>query len=332
MGDAVTGAGGTPPSVVFGPVPSRRLGRSMGINNIPSKHCSYSCVYCQVGRTTNMSVTRRVFYDPDSILRELTEKLDEVRAGGDAVDYVTVVPDGEPTLDINLGRLLDGINSTGVPSAVISNSSLITYPDVREELMRSSWVSLKADGVRTEVWKAVDRPHGALRLENILEGIMEFSRDHSGRLVTETMLVEGMNTGTRDLEALADFLAKVGPATVYLSVPSRPPAEPGIGPPSTETLNRAYQILASRLENVEYLTGYEGEDFSRSGELVAGLLSILAVHPMRESAVLRYLSDVKDPEAKLGELVRDGLVGREVHLGEVYYLLRPPASSDGSGG
>lgn len=320
--------GGAPPSVVFGPVPSRRLGRSMGINNIPSKHCSYGCVYCQVGRTTSMSVTRREFYDPDSILGDLRKRLHEVRADGGVVDYVTVVPDGEPTLDINLGRLLEGIDSLGVPSAVISNSSLIPDPAVRKELGRASWVSLKADSVRTDVWKAVDRPHGRLRLNEVLEGVLAFSREYSGELVTETMLVEGMNTGTRDLEALAGFLAEVGPETACLSVPSRPPAEQGIRPPSTGTLNRAYQILASRLENVEFLTGYEGEDFSRSGETVSGLLSILAVHPMRESAVVRYLSDREDPEARLGELLRRGLVRRELHLGEAYYLLRPPGSAE----
>ena len=314
--------------LAFGPVPSRRLGRSIGVNNIPPKHCSYSCIYCQVGRTSSMSVARRAFYRPDEILRCVESKL-HASAGTDAgVDYVTLVPDGEPTLDINLGRLLDGLREFGPPAAVITNSSLLWDARVREELARADLVSLKVDSVVPGTWKAIDRPHGRLEIREILDGILEFSRHYGGRLLTETMLVRGYNTGARELGLLCDFLEEVQPSTAYLSVPSRPPAEKDAVIPDGDILRMARDALHSALHDVELLTGYEGDDFAGSDDKVMELLGILAVHPMRESAVLRFLGGGMDPRTVLDGLIQDGKVIRRVHDGEVYYRRRFRQSED----
>ena len=131
--------------IAFGPVPSRRLGRSLGINNIPPKVCTYSCIYCQVGRTLDMQVERRSFYNPDDIAAEVREKVEKAKAVGESIDYLTFVPDGEPTLDANLGREIELLRPLGLKIAVISNGSLITRTDVRDELMQADWVSLKVD-------------------------------------------------------------------------------------------------------------------------------------------------------------------------------------------
>ena len=145
--------------IAFGPVPSRRLGRSLGINNIPPKVCTFSCVYCQVGRTTKMQVGRSSFYEPEEILRVVQDKVERTRKVGEGIDYLTFVPDGEPTLDINLGREIDLLRPLGIKIGVISNASLIGREDVREELMRADWVSLKIDSTREKVWRRCDRPH-----------------------------------------------------------------------------------------------------------------------------------------------------------------------------
>jgi len=123
--------------IAFGPVPSRRLGRSLGVNNIPPKVCTYSCVYCQVGRTIRMQVERRVFYGPEEILQAARDKVERARESGEPIDYLTFVPDGEPTLDVNLGREIELLRSLGIKIAVITNASLIWREDVREALMKA---------------------------------------------------------------------------------------------------------------------------------------------------------------------------------------------------
>jgi len=127
--------------IVFGPIPSRRLGQSLGINNIPAKTCSYSCVYCQIGRTNKMQMSRSNFYDPKDIFLETQSKINDLNTKGEKVDYITFVADGEPTLDINLGTEIELLRQFGIKIAVITNASLIWMDDVKRDLM-------KADGIR----------------------------------------------------------------------------------------------------------------------------------------------------------------------------------------
>jgi wyosine [tRNA(Phe)-imidazoG37] synthetase (radical SAM superfamily) len=276
--------------IAFGPVPSRRLGRSLGINNIPPKICTYACTYCQLGRTIKLQVDRRPFYEPEEIVRAVGEKVTRTREAGESIDYLTFVPDGEPTLDIHLGREIELLRPLGLPLAVISNASLIWQQDVRKDLMSADWVSLKIDAVQEEMWHRVNRPHGRLELATILEGALMFATDYGGELVTETMLVAGVNDGEEHLRAIAGFLARLQPARAYLSVPTRPPAEPWAQVPDEQVVNRAYQLLRKEVEQVEYLIGYEGNAFASTGDVEEDLLSITAVHPMREDAVRTFLA------------------------------------------
>lgn len=184
---------------VFGPVPSRRLGRSLGINNIPPKICSYSCVYCQLGRTSRLRLERRTFYEPDKIRRDVEDKAREALRLGETVDYLTFVPDGEPTLDLHLGEEIRCLRGIALKIAVITNSSLIWRPDVREDLLLADWVSLKVDSLNPDIWRKVNRPHGGLSLGRILEGISEFARVFKGELATETMLIQGLNERPEEL-------------------------------------------------------------------------------------------------------------------------------------
>jgi wyosine [tRNA(Phe)-imidazoG37] synthetase (radical SAM superfamily) len=276
--------------IAFGPVPSRRLGRSLGINNIPPKICTYSCIYCQLGRTIKMQVERRAFYEPEEVLRDVQDKVEKAGEAGETIDYLTFVPDGEPTLDINLGREIELLRSLGIKIAVITNSSLIWREDVREGLMKADWVSLKMDSVREEVWRRINRPHGSLQLTSILDGALEFAQAFKGELATETMLVEGVNEGDDHIREVAGFLARLRSATAYLAISTRPPAEEWVHPPAEEAINRAYQILSGRIDQVEYLIGYEGNAFAFTGNVEEDMLSITAVHPMREDAVSEFLA------------------------------------------
>jgi wyosine [tRNA(Phe)-imidazoG37] synthetase (radical SAM superfamily) len=309
-------------ALAFGPVPSRRLGRSLGVNNVPPKVCSYACVYCQLGRTIKMSVERQEFYQPRELLRAVEEKVQKAGHSDEKIDYLSFVPDGEPTLDSNLGQEIDLLRSLGLKIAVISNSSLIRREDVREDLRKADWVSLKVDSTRADAWRQVDRPHGSLVLDSILEGVSEFAASFGGRLVTETMLVRGINDSRAHLEEVAEFVSQVHPSVAYLSIPTRPPAQDWVQAPAEEDLNQAYQIFSERLDGVEYLIGYEGDSFAFTGGAAEDLLSITAVHPMRRDAVRALLSKAGADWSVVEGLVRGGLLVETEYAGEAFYIRR----------
>lgn len=304
----------------FGPIPSRRLGRSLGINNIPPKVCTYSCVYCQVGRTLNMQIERQAFYGPDELLQDVEKKIDEVRKAGESIDYLTFVPDGEPTLDINLGREIDLLKPFGFKIAVITNASLIWCHEVRNELTKADWVSLKVDAVNEEVWRKVNRPYRALQLSSILDGMIKFASMYHGELATETMLVKGLNDSPEHAEEIADFLARLKPDKAYISIPIRPPAETWVQPPDEEVINVSYQIFNKKIKGVEYLIGEEGNAFAATGNVAEDLLSITAVHPMREEAVREFLARAKADESIVQELLARGLLCETEYENKKFYL------------
>jgi len=307
--------------IAFGPVPSRRLGRSLGVNNIPAKICSYSCVYCQLGRTLTMQVERQAFYAPEDVQSAVESKVQKARDVGESIDYLTFVPDGEPTLDQGLGREIALLRPLGIDIAVISNASLIWREDVREELSHADWVSLKVDAVVPSIWHQVDRPHGALMLPSILEGMLEFAQSFNGKLVTETMLVRDLNDSEAHLREVADFLVRLNPACAYLAIPTRPPAEPWVQWPDEATINRAYQVLSERLQHVEYLIGYEGNAFAFTGDVEEDLLSITSVHPMREDAVRVFLTKADAGWSVVEKLVAQGRLV-ETRYGEHRFYVR----------
>ncbi len=308
----------------FGPVPSRRLGRSLGINNIPPKVCPYSCGYCQLGRTIKMQVERQPFYEPEQILEAVQTKVTSAQAAGETIDYLTFVPDGEPTLDLNLGRTIDLLRPLGIPIAVITNAALIGRQDVRADLRQADWVSLKVDAVQEAVWQQIDRPHGMLQLSAILDGALKFATDFAGKLVTETMLIAGCNDSVTVVEESAAFVAWLQPAVAYLAVPTRPPAEDWARPPSERIINRTYQIFRDRVGRVEYLIGYEGNSFAFTGNVEEDLLSITAVHPMRKEAVSKLLVRAGTGWAVVRRLIDQDQLVETQYQGSKFYLRRLP--------
>jgi wyosine [tRNA(Phe)-imidazoG37] synthetase (radical SAM superfamily) len=308
--------------LAFGPVPSRRLGRSLGINNVPPKACSYACIYCQVGRTREMTNERRAFFQAPEILQSVREKLKEAQAADERIDFLTFVPDGEPTLDINLGQHIALLQPLGFPIAVISNASLVWCEDVQQELAGADWVSLKIDAVQGATWRKINRPQRRLSLNQILKGIRALAGSLRGGLVTETMLVKDVNDSEADVEAVARFLGELQPAKAYIATPTRPPTEAWVRPVDDGTLIRAYHAFADRVQEVEYLIKYEGEAFASLGNTSEALLSILAVHPMRENAVLSFLSRAGANSELAEQLAESGLLRKVSYRGQSFYVRR----------
>ena len=306
--------------IAFGPVPSRRLGRSLGINNIPPKMCTYSCVYCQLGRTLKMRHNRCEFYKPELVLSETQHKVEDLAGVGESIDYLTFVPDGEPTLDIHIDRQIDLLRSLGIKIAVITNASLIWREDVREALYRADWVSLKIDTTRENVWHTINRPHRTLSLAAILNGMQKFAALYRGHLVTETMLVKGVNDSPANMSEVTEFILRLEPFKAYLSVPTRPPTEKWVQPSDGQRLNAAFQIMRAEIDRVEYLTGYEGNAFTYTGDVENDLLSITAVHPMREDAVKEFLSRAGNDGSLMEQLIRKKKLIKMEYKGQRFYM------------
>ena len=308
--------------LAFGPVPSRRFGSSLGVNNIPPKRCTYSCVYCQLGPTGSMRVRRRASVPVRTVARAVEERLKACQAEGVSVDYLTVVPDGEPTLDALMGAQIRALKAFGIPVAVITNGSLLWRPEVRDDLSDVGVVSVKVDTTDPQVWRRIDRPARQLRLPAILKGLEAFAADFSGETWTETMLVKGVNEGADQLRELVSFLEGIAPARAFLAVPTRPPAVAGVTPPSAQALVRAHQIFGARLRHVELLVAPESGSFGHGGDPAEDLLSILAVHPMPERVARHYLAEAGADPTLLDELLAEERIEWVGYRGERFVVGR----------
>lgn len=269
-----------------------------------------------------MQKERKAFYKPQVILRAVQEKIKKVRDAGERIDYLTFVPDGEPTLDINLEQEIDFLRALDIPVAVITNSSLIWQKGVRKALMKADWVSLKLDTAVENVWRRTDRPHRELNLNWILNGMMEFAGFFDGKLMTETMVLLNVNDRDKDLDPTADFLAGLNPAVAYVAIPTRPPAETWVESSDEKVLVRFYQVLSERIKKVEFLTGYEGDAFISTGNIETDLLAITAVHPMREDAIDSFLKKGGAKWEVVDRLLKNNKLIETVYQGEKFYVQR----------
>ncbi len=306
---------------IFGPIPSRRLGASLGVNNIPYKICSYNCVYCQVGRTLHMQVKRTLYSNPSEVFDEVKKKVERIRETQQNVDYISIVPDGEPTLDSSLGELIERLKELGLPVAVITNSSLTWDKSVQEDLKKADWVSVKIDAISPNTWKQINRPHASLSLDETLQGMQEFAGSYTGTLCTETMLVKELNDNPEELTAIANFIkSRISPYKAYIGVPTRPPAEPWVSRPEPESITAAYAIFTKEGLNAETLTGYESSGFVVTDNPVEEILEITAVHPMRSDAVKDVLNRFGVGEDVLQQLVKEGRIRKVHYEGWDYYI------------
>lgn len=306
--------------ITFGPVPSRRLGKSLGINNIIfPKTCSYSCIYCQVGKTIKKNYRREHFYNPKVIYERVVKHLNTL-SEDNYPDYLTFVSNGEPTLDENLGKAIKLLRKTDIPVAVISNASLLCFDSVKDDLQLADWVSLKMDAGDIITWYLINRPVAGLDFENILTNIKIFSDEYKGRLCTETMIVNGINDSIVNISALAEIVKRINPEIAYLTFPIRPPVEKFVKLPNTAMLNLAWQIFNKMQIKTEFLTGFEGTDTGYTGNIYEDILNITAVHPLREDALNKLLQNDGAVYAVVDSLIHQHLIKSIIYEGNKYFL------------
>jgi wyosine [tRNA(Phe)-imidazoG37] synthetase (radical SAM superfamily) len=272
---------------VFGPVPSRRLGQSLGIDTIPLKTCNWNCVYCQLGRTVPLTNARRGYIPPEVILAEVRAALAAHRPG--EIDWITFVGSGEPTLHADIGLLIRQVKAlTDLPVAVITNGALLYLQEVRQELLAADAVLPSLDAGEARLYRKINRPHPETTFDRLLLGLIDFRKVYRGKLWVEVMLVQGLNDGERELHAIAEALARIQPDAVHINLPTRPPAEAWVLPPDEEGLMRATAILGDIAEVVHPAEGTF--DLSGYESVVDAILAIITRHPMRQEELEQTLA------------------------------------------
>jgi wyosine [tRNA(Phe)-imidazoG37] synthetase (radical SAM superfamily) len=293
------------PKHVFGPVPSRRLGQSFGIDTIPLKTCNWNCVYCQLGRSTPLVNERKNYIVPEVILAEAQWALAAHRPG--EIDWITFVGSGEPTLHASLGLLIRQVKTlTAVPVAVITNGALLHLPDVRAELIAADAVLPTLDAGTPELYRRINRPHPACTYERLVAGLIAFRKMYRGRLWIEVMLVRGLNDTGPALRDIAAILHQIGPDEVHINLPTRPPAETWVQPPDDKDLMRATALLGEAAHVVQPVEGTF--DLGSGEHLTDAIVGIITRHPLREEE-LRHALVKWSPgqvEETLAELAASG--------------------------
>lgn len=282
---------------VFGPVPSRRLGRSLGIDPVPLKTCNWNCVYCQLGRTRPLINRREEYISRQEILVEVQKSLETHPPG--EIDWITFVGSGEPTLHSGLGWLIRQVQAlTSLPVAVITNGSLLHLSEVRADLAAAEAVLPTLDAGDALLYRRINRPHPACSYERLIEGLTAFRKEYTGKLWIEVMLVRGLNDSLSALRRLSDALKRIQPDRVHIVLPTRPPAETWVQPPTEEGLINAQTVLG---EIAQVVSPFDGAfDLSGFNNLDEAILAIVTRHPMRKDELVgilgRWLPEKVDQE------------------------------------
>lgn len=304
---------------VFGPVPSRRLGRSLGISPIPRKTCNFTCIYCQLGRTSNFTNTRVDFFPSEAIVEEVQKAL----LITDQIDYITIVGDGEPTLYAGLGTLINSLKKqTSFHIAVITNGALLYREDVRHDLLHTDVILPTLDAHTEKLFRLINRPHKEINLKNMVQGMKQFREEYKGQLWVEVMLVKGKNDKPEILRKIKEIIDSIGFDKVFINVPIRPPAESWVEIPDPEILLEAQNILSA-----ESISLYETSDVTsvdKTAPPEQNIVEIAQRHPLREDQVYSLLENFSknDIEDLLSRMEKEGKI-KSVTYNNKRFLIVP---------
>ena len=298
---------------IFGPVPSRRLGRSLGVDLVPFKTCTYDCIYCQLGRTTNKTMQRKEWVLTDSVIEQIKDKL------GSKPDYITLSGSGEPTLFSKLEELISKIKRlTDIPVAVLTNGSLLWLPEVRRTLKPADLVVPSLDAGSNQIFQYVNRPHHDITFSKMLEGLVKFRDEYDGKYWLEVFLLAGVTTPEVEINRLKTCINSICPDKIQVNTVTRPPAENFAEPVPQKQLN---DLAAQLYENAEVIADYKSvhkqQDFSARREDVLTLLKrrpcsiedIAAGLGLHRNEVVKYIE----------ELSSEGKIESKPHNQQLYY-------------
>ena len=305
----------TAPRFVYGPVASRRLGFSLGVDIIPFKTCTLDCVYCQLGSAGRATVRRRSWFPPEAILAQIKEAIDS----GQRIDVITFSGSGEPTLSRDLGFLIRSIKKmTGIPVAVLTNGTLLGRRDVRRDLAAADVVGPSLDAVPAALFRRVNRPHASLDNRKVIDGLVRFRDEFAGEIRLEIMLVKGVNDSPAAIEAIKRAVVRIRPDRIELNTVVRPPADRRAGALSAAALARIRASLGPKAEVVASFA--ERKQAPASGDLDRAILVTVGRRPQTAADIAAALGRHRDEVLKaLSRLLARGRIHRRDHGGKTYF-------------
>jgi wyosine [tRNA(Phe)-imidazoG37] synthetase (radical SAM superfamily) len=301
-------------TILFGPVPSRRLGLSLGVDLIPPKTCTFDCLYCQVGRTTRKTVEPKIFVPTQEVVDALRERLDKVKP-----DFVTFSGSGEPTLHAEIDQAIAFVKERGdVRTAVLTNGSLLGRADVRKRVLGADAVMPTLSTVFEKTFRTIHRPHPDLHLPDIVNGLRRLRLEYSGQLWLEVVLLAGLNDTEEEVHALRSEIERIAPDKIQLNTVVRPPSDSRALPLDRKRMEDIKNYFGSKAEIIAHPEGLRKERVH--GPLSVAILEMARRRPVTavdiSKALNRSLDDVK---STVKGLVIKGHLRSQQHMGETYY-------------
>jgi wyosine [tRNA(Phe)-imidazoG37] synthetase (radical SAM superfamily) len=304
---------------LYGPVPSRRLGRSLGIDLVPHKICTYDCIYCQIGKTTKKTLLRKEYIPKEEVLEEVKAFL---LSGDSPIDHFSLSGSGEPTLHSQIRSIIEGIKKmSSIPVAVITNGSLLYEEEVRKDLLRADIVLPSLDAVSPEVFKRINRPHRNISVEKAIEGMVEFRKGCKGEIWLEILFCKGVNDTPEELQRMKEAVDKIRPDLIHLNTVVRPPSEGWVKPLSQEEMEKIQAFFGKRASMIS--------EFDRhplvvaESDLAEGVLRILRRRPL---SLMDLSEGMGIPQNELEEhiatLVKDGKIQPRFFGDAIYYEMK----------
>jgi len=305
-----------PLKYIFGPVPSRRLGRSLGIDLVPNKTCTFDCIYCELGRTTHKTILRQSHVSPREIQGELEIYLSGLEK---KPDYITLSGSGEPTLNINIREIIRRIKEiTSTPVAVLTNSSLLSLNEIRMDLSEADVVLPSLDAITPALFEYVNRPHASLGIEGIISGLIQFRNQYRGQIWLEVVFCRGINDDKEEIERLKGVIERIQPDRVQLNTPVRPPAEEFAYPLTTAQLEEIRKKLGGKAEIISEFTAPLGEEFNSVKD--TEILNLIKRRPCTTEDISKALGLRIDEVVKhLDHLTKTGAIRYRMYEHRCYY-------------
>jgi wyosine [tRNA(Phe)-imidazoG37] synthetase (radical SAM superfamily) len=310
---------------IFGPVPSRRLGRSLGLDIVPAKVCSLDCIYCQVGRTTKKTIERKEYVPVQKVLDELKARIEK----GLQADFITISGSGEPTLNSRLGFLIDEIKKiTDIPVAILTNGTLLYRQDVRIDCAKADVVLPSLDAADEQTFAKINRPHPDISIEKWVAGLVQFRKEYAGQVWLEVFIVDGVNTGGAEIAAIKKAIERIRPDKVQLNTAVRPTAEPGVKRVSPAALLKIARLISP---NCEVIADFPkkgrgdkaGQALQKEGGQAEDLLSMLKRRPCSLEDICNGLGLEKNQASEyISRLEGRGLVCSEQRNGVIFFIAK----------
>lgn len=308
------------PKYIFGPVPSRRLGRSLGVDLVPYKTCTFDCIYCDLGRTTHKTTFRESYVKPEEIRRELELVLPTLSK---KPNYITLSGSGEPTLNQNIGDIIHAIKDlTSIPLAVLTNGSLLSIEEIRRELIEADVVLPTLDAVNDVTFQCLNRPPPLLKIEEIISGLIQFRKQYRGQIWLEVVFCRGINDDRGEIEKLKGVIERIQPDRVQLNTPVRPPAEEFAYPLTTDQLEEIRKKLGDKAEIISEFAAPLGEEVNSVKD--TEILNLIKRRPCTTEDISKALGLRMDEVVKhLDQLRKTGTIRYRMYDHHCYFESGP---------